>query len=123
MELIIRFDYGHVVPWVRKQHGGVEAIAGPDGLILRTPIETQGKDLTTVAEFTVKKGERVPFVLTWFESHQEPPKPVTADHALRDTEQFWTRWSQQCHPKTAWDDAVVRSLVVLKGLTYAPTGG
>ncbi len=123
MELIIRFDYGHIVPWVRQEHGGLEAIAGPDGLILRTPIETQGKDLTTVAEFTVKKGERVPFVLTWFESHQEPPKAVTADHALRDTEQFWTRWSEQCQPKTLWDDAVKRSLVVLKGLTYAPTGG
>src|SRR5438067_1250379 len=123
MELIIRFDYGHIVPWVRKRHGGLEAIAGPDGLILRTPIETHGKELTTVAEFTVKKGERVPFVLTWFESHQEPPKAVTADHALRDTEQFWTRWSEQCQPKTLWDDAVKRSLVVLKGLTYAPTGG
>src|SRR5947209_490316 len=71
MELIIRFDYGHVVPWVRKSHGGLEAIAGPDGLILRTPIATHGKDLTTVAEFTVKRGDRVPFVLTWFESHKE----------------------------------------------------
>src|SRR5580704_9288787 len=123
MELIIRFEYGSVIPWVRKAHDGLEAIAGPDGLILRTPVETQGKDLTTIAEFTVKKGERIPFVLTWFESHQEPPKPVTADHALRDTEQFWTRWSKQCHRKTSWDDAVTRSLVVLKGLTYAPTGG
>ncbi len=123
MELIIRFDYGQIVPWVRKRHGGLEAIAGPDGLILRTPIKTHGKDLTTVAEFTIKKGDRVPFVLTWFESHQEPPKPVAADHALRDTEQFWMRWSEQCQPKTLWDDAVKRSLVVLKGLTYAPTGG
>ena len=66
MELIVRFEYGSVIPWVRKAHDGLEAIAGPDGLILRTPVETQGKDLTTVAEFTVKKGERVPFVLTWF---------------------------------------------------------
>ena len=123
MELIIRFDYGQVVPWVRQAHGGLEAIAGPDGLILRTPIETHGKDLTTVAEFTVKKGERIPFVLTWFASHEEPPKSVTADHALRDTEQFWTRWSRCCYRKTPWDDALVRSLVVLKGLTYAPTGG
>src|ERR1700736_1160706 len=123
MDLIIRFDYGHVVPWVRKCHGGVEAIAGPDGLILRTPIQTRGKDLTTVAEFTVKKGERVPFVLTWFASHEEPPRAIHADHALRDTEQFWSRWSGQCHRKTAWEEAVVRSLIVLKGLTYAPTGG
>lgn len=123
MELIIRFDYGHVVPWVRKKHGGLEAIAGPDGLILRTPIETHGKELTTVAEFTVKKGDRVPFVLTWFESHKEPPKAVTADHALRDTEEFWSRWSKTCHGKTRWEEAIVRSLVVLKGLTYGPTGG
>ena len=123
MELIIRFDYGHVIPWVRKCHGGLEAIAGPDGLILRTPTETQGKDLTTVAEFTVKKGERVPFVLTWFASHEEPPKPVTADHALRDTENFWSDWAGHCHRKTPWEEALVRSLVVLKGLTYAPTGG
>ena len=123
MELIIRFDYGNVVPWVRKRHGGLEAIAGPNGLILRTPIQTHGKDLTTVAKFTVKKGDRVPFVLTWFESHQEPPEPVTADHALRDTEKFWAGWTKQCHRKTRWDDAIVRSLIVLKGLTYAPTGG
>ena len=123
MELIIRFDYGKIIPWVRKRHGGLEAIAGPDGLILRTPVKTHGKDLTTVAKFNVRKGDRVPFVLTWFESHQEPPKRVEADHALRDTEQFWTHWSTQCQRKTLWDDAVIRSLVVLKGLTYAPTGG
>jgi GH15 family glucan-1,4-alpha-glucosidase len=123
MELIIRFDYGQIVPWVRQEHGGLEAIAGPDGLILRTPIKTHGKDLTTVAEFTVKQGERIPFVLTWFASHEEPPKPVTADHALRDTEEFWANWSNHCHRKTPWDDALVRSLIVLKGLTYAPTGG
>ena len=123
MELIIRFDYGHIVPWVRQEHGGLEAIAGPDGLILRTPVDTRGKNLTTVAQFNVKQGERIPFVLTWFASHEEPPKPVTADHALRDTEEFWTRWSSCCHRKTPWDEALVRSLVVLKGLTYAPTGG
>ena len=123
MELIIRFDYGHIVPWVRRQHGGVEAVAGPDGLILRTPIKTKGKDLTTVADFNVGKGERIPFVLTWFASHSDPPKKVNAEHALRDTEDFWTEWAGRCHRKTSWDDAVVRSLVVLKGLTYAPTGG
>ena len=123
MELIIRFDYGHIVPWVRKEHDGVEAIAGPDGLILRTPIETRGKDLTTVAEFVVRKGDRVPFVLTWFQSHAEPPKPVNADHALRDTEKFWTTWTKKCQRKTPWDDAIIRSLITLKGLTYAPTGG
>src|SRR5207247_1954137 len=123
MELIIRFDYGRTTPWVRRAHGGLEAIAGPNGLILRTPVKTEGKDLTTVAEFTVKKGERVPFVLTWFASHSKPPKKVTPDHALRDTETYWKKWAKRCHRKTPWQDAVVRSLIVLKGLTYAPTGG
>src|SRR4029077_6124550 len=123
MELIIRFDYGQIVPWVRQRHGGVEAIAGPDGLILRTPIETYGKDLTTVTEFTVAKGERVPFVLTWFLSHKDPPRKVNAEHALRDTEKYWREWSGQCEIKGEWRDAIVRSLITLKGLTYAPTGG
>jgi GH15 family glucan-1,4-alpha-glucosidase len=123
MELIIRFEYGMVIPWVRKAHDGLEAIAGPDALILRTPIETQGKDLTTVAEFTVKSGARVPFVLTWFASHEEPPRAIHAEHALRDTEKFWHDWAGGCHYRGPWRDAVVRSLVTLKGLTYAPTGG
>ncbi|MEY2548325.1 MAG: hypothetical protein QOD64_907, partial [Verrucomicrobiota bacterium] len=83
MELIIRFDYGRVIPWVRKRDGSLEAIAGPDGLVLRTPIETRGEDLTTVAEFAVRKGDRVPFVLTWFASHKEQPRPIDHEHALR----------------------------------------
>jgi GH15 family glucan-1,4-alpha-glucosidase len=123
MELIIRFDYGQIVPWVRKGHDGVEAIAGPDGLILRTPMETYGKDLTTVAEFTVAKGDRVPFVLTWFLSHKDPPREVNAEHALRDTEKYWREWSKQYVVKGEWRDAIVRSLITLKGLTYEPTGG
>src|SRR6266700_1424293 len=123
MALIIRFDYGQIVPWVRKRHDGLEAIAGPDGLILRTPIETYGKDLTTVGEFTVAKGDRVPFVLTWFVSHKDPPRKVNAEHALRDTEKYWRTWSQQFRGQGEWRDAVMRSLIVLKGLTYAPTGG
>src|SRR2546421_6356192 len=123
MDLIIRFDYGRTIPWVRKAHGGLEAIAGPNGLILRTPVKTEGKDLTSVAEFTVKKGERVPFVLTWFASHAEPPRAIHADHALRDTEKYWKKWTKRCNRKTSWDDAVISSLVVLKGLTFAPTGG
>src|SRR6185295_1682956 len=82
MELIIRFEYGLVIPWVRKAHDGLEAIDGPDGLILRTPVETSGKDLTTVAEFSVKGGERIPFVLTWFASHRKPPRAINAEHAL-----------------------------------------
>ena len=123
MELIIRFDYGSVVPWVRRCYGGLEAIAGPDGLILRTPIETRGEDLKTVAEFTVGKGDRVPFVLTWYPSHEPPPREVHPENALRDTENFWSDWSNNFNHEGPWRDAVMRSLVTLKGLTYAPTGG
>jgi GH15 family glucan-1,4-alpha-glucosidase len=122
-ELIIRFDYGRMIPWVRRRDDALEAIAGPDGLVLRTPVETRGKDLTTIAEFSVKKGERIPFVLTWFRSHADPPKVVNPEHALRETEEFWNDWSSRFKRTGAWDDAVVRSLITLKGLTYAPTGG
>src|SRR3977135_78067 len=123
MELIIRFEYGLIIPWVRRAHGGLEAIAGPDALILRTPIETSGQELTTAAEFTVKEGEGIPFVLTWFASHQEPPRAIHADHALRDTEKFWNEWSGRCHYRGPWREAGMRSLLTLKGLSYAPTGG
>jgi GH15 family glucan-1,4-alpha-glucosidase len=123
MQLIIRFDYGQIVPWVRRRNGGLEAIAGPDALILRTPIETHGKDLTTTAEFTIGEGEQVPFVLTWFASHKDPPRAIHYEHALRDTEKYWRGWSNQFQGQGKWRDAVMRSLLVLKGLTYAPTGG
>jgi GH15 family glucan-1,4-alpha-glucosidase len=123
MELIIRFDYGSIVPWVRRRHGGLEAIAGPDALILHTPLETHGEDLKTVAEFTVQQGERVPFVLTWYASHEPPPREVDPEKALRETESYWSDWSKQCDHQGRWRDAVMRSLLTLKGLTYAPTGG
>ena len=123
MELIIRFDYGQVVPWVRKRNGGLEAIGGPDGLILRTPVETRGEELTTVANFAVKKGERVPFVLTWFASHTDSPRAIHPEHALQQTEEYWTEWAKHCRPAGPHREIVVRSLVTLKGLTYAPTGG
>jgi GH15 family glucan-1,4-alpha-glucosidase len=125
MELVIRFDYGNILPWVRrrKRFDGLEAVAGPDALILRTPVETHGKDLTTVAEFLVSKGDRVPFVLTWFASHTDPPRKINPEHALRDTEKFWTDWAKRFHRKGKWREAIVRSLITLKGLTYAPTGG
>ena len=122
MELVIRFDYGSTIPWVRKRHGGLEAVAGPNALILHTPIPTHGEDLKTVAEFSVAKGERVPFVLTWYASHEPPPKEVNAENALRDTESYWHEWSQRYERSGPWQDAVMRSLITLKGLTYAPTG-
>jgi len=123
MELIIRFDYGRIVPWVRKRDGALEAIAGPDALILRTPIETRGEDLTTVAEFTVSKGDRIPFVLTWYASHKEPPRAIDPEHALRETTAYWEKWSEKCEEFGEWQEPIVRSLITLKGLTYAPTGG
>ncbi|HEV3410739.1 MAG TPA: trehalase-like domain-containing protein, partial [Chthoniobacterales bacterium] len=108
MELIIRFDYGQIVPWVRKRKGALEAIAGPDALILRTPVHTHGEDLRTVAEFTVKQGERVPFVLTWFPSHEEQPRAINPEHALQETESFWQDWARSCRTHGPWREAVVR---------------
>ena len=123
MELIIRFDYGLIVPWVRKRDGALEAIAGPEALILRTPVQTHGEDLHTVAEFSVREGERIPFVLTWFPSHEEQPRAINPEQSLEETETFWTEWASPCRTQGPWREAVVRSLVTLKGLTYAPTGG
>src|SRR5438477_11426959 len=123
MELIVRFDYGDVVPWVRKCGDGLEAIAGPNALVLRTPIEPRGEDLTTAAEFEIAEGERAPFVLTWYPSHEKPPRAIQPEHALRDTETYWRDWAGCCEYGGKWSDAVVRSLVILKGLTYEPTGG
>ena len=123
MELIIRFDYGHVVPWVRKIDDTLQAIAGPDAVVLRTPVKTYGEDLRTIAEFTVNEGDRVPFVLTWFPSHEQAPPVVNPEQALTDTEAYWAEWAGGCRSYGAWHEPVIRSLITLKGLTYAPTGG
>jgi len=121
--LRLRFDYGHIVPWVRQQHGQLAGIAGPDAIWLRSEVPTYGKDMTTYADFTVSEGERVSFVLTWHPSHLAPPKAVDAVKALAETERFWSRWISSCTYDGPWRDAVARSLVTLKSLTYAPTGG
>jgi GH15 family glucan-1,4-alpha-glucosidase len=123
MDLVIRFDYGRAVPWVRRTAGGLQAIAGPDALELRTPVATRGEGLTTVAEFTVGPGDRVPFVLTWHPSHVAPPPPVHAEQAVAATEAWWQEWSNQCSTPDMLVDGVLRSLVTLKALTYGPTGG
>ena len=123
-ELRLRFDYGLVVPWVRHHDDMVEAIAGPDRVRLRTPAPTRGKEMSTVSDFTVRAGDRVPFVLTWNPSHESPPKPVDAEHALRDTLRFWTDWAHRGNPVHGpYRDAIKRSLLTLKALTYHPTGG
>ena len=123
-DLRLRFDYGLVVPWVRHHDDRVEAIAGPDRVRLRTPAPTRGKEMSTVSDFTVRAGDRVPFVLTWNPSHESPPKPVDAEHALRNTLRFWTDWAQRGSPVHGpYRDAIKRSLLTLKALTYQPTGG
>jgi GH15 family glucan-1,4-alpha-glucosidase len=123
MELALRFDYGSVVPWVRNLDGGLVGIAGPDAVILRTPVELEGRDFRTYASFTVSKGDRVPFVLTWFRSHEEPPKTVEPEAALKDTISYWQEWADRCTHGGRWHDDIHRSVLTLKALTYAPTGG
>jgi GH15 family glucan-1,4-alpha-glucosidase len=123
MELALRFDYGSVVPWVRNLDGGLIGIAGPDAVVLRTPVELEGRDFRTYASFTVSKGDRVPFVLTWFRSHEEPPKTVEPEEALKDTISYWQEWAERCTHGGRWHDDIHRSVLTLKALTYAPTGG
>jgi len=123
MQMRIRFDYGQVVPWMRRDEGALVATAGPDSCWLRSPVETRGEDLATFADFVVEEGERVPFVLTWEESHRSAPTAIDPEHALRKTLDYWSRWVSRCTYDGHWRDAVVRSLITLKALTYAPTGG
>jgi GH15 family glucan-1,4-alpha-glucosidase len=123
MDLVIRFGYGSMVPWVRRADGLLSAIAGPDALALWTPIETRGEDMTTVADFSVSATEHVPFVLTWYPSHEMAPRPVDASYATHDTQMWWEDWAATCTFEGEWRDAVMRSLITLKALTYQPTGG
>ena len=123
MQLVVRFDYGSIVPWVKRLNGTITAVGGPDALCLRTPVEARGENLTTVAEFWVSEGERVPFVLTWYPSNDPPPRELEADRALEDAEVFWSEWSSRCSYEGEWRDDVIGSLTVLKALTYGPTGG
>jgi GH15 family glucan-1,4-alpha-glucosidase len=127
-ELTIRFDYGRIVPWVRKRNHEEDtrvAIAGPDALCFRTHVTTRGEGMRTVSEFAVDEGERIPFVLTWFPSHEDVPPAVDPEQALEDTESFWREWSEACPLELPgdWAALVRRSLIVLKALTYDPTGG
>lgn len=124
MELIIRFGFGANIPWVRRAgNGELLAISGPDMTVLRTPVQTHGENMTTVADFIVDAGETIPFVLTYGASHRELPAAIDVDQALRDTESFWSDWADRCTYRGSRRDMVIRSLVTLKALTYAPTGG
>ena len=123
-ELILRFGYGAIVPWVtRLEDGALRAIAGPDMVVLRTPVHLRGADMTTVGEFTINKDDTIPFVLSYLPSHLPMHAPLDPTTALDDTETFWQDWSAKCRPAGPWSDAVLRSMITLKALTYAPTGG
>jgi GH15 family glucan-1,4-alpha-glucosidase len=123
-EFIARFDYGTSVPWMRRLDDGAHlAIAGSDMLVLRTPVALQGRDLTTVGEFEIAEGETVAFELTHRGSHLPVPQATDPSAALRETEEFWRCWSDKCAPAGPWTEAVKRSLITLKALTYRPTGG
>jgi GH15 family glucan-1,4-alpha-glucosidase len=123
MELVVRFDYGSSVPWVRRTDGALQAVAGPDALELRTPVETRGEGWATFADFEVGAGDRIPFVLTWHPSHRPAPHPVDAERAVAGTERWWQAWSARCVTPDLHRDQMLRSLITLKALTYAPTGG
>jgi GH15 family glucan-1,4-alpha-glucosidase len=124
LRLIIRFDYGRTIPWVRHlDDGGLVAIGGPNALALRTAVPVKGEELSTVAQFSVKAGERQSFVLTWYPSHDEPPAPVDVGEALDGTVRYWEKWAARCTYRGPWRPAVLRSLLTLKALTYVPTGG
>ncbi|MFJ6753158.1 glycoside hydrolase family 15 protein [Streptomyces sp. NPDC091266] len=123
--LRLRFDYGRVVPWVRHSDDCRVAVAGPDSVWLSTPGEstTYGKDFSTRSDFTVSEGERVAFVLTWHPSHEPRPRPIDPFQTLEDGLRDWHDWAARCRYDGPHRDAVIRSLITLKALTYAPTGG
>ena len=125
MELILRFDYGASVPWVTRVHDGkgIRAISGPDKAVLCAPVPLENRDMKTRARFDVAAGETFSFVLTHAASHLEAPAPVDPHAALADTERFWNKWARQCRVSGPWEAQVRRSLITLKALTYAPTGG
>jgi GH15 family glucan-1,4-alpha-glucosidase len=123
-ELILRFGYGATVPWVcRLEDNTLRAVAGPDMVLLNTPAKLHGENLTTVGDFAVSAGQTVPFVMTYAASHRPPPDCPEPMSILADTEEFWRKWSEKCQPAGPWTDLVRRSLITLKALTYAPTGG
>jgi GH15 family glucan-1,4-alpha-glucosidase len=125
MQLVIRFGFGVDIPWVKRaeDRSALLAIAGQDMTVLRTPVETRGEDMTTVADFEVGAGETIPFVLTYGPSHLDLPEPIDTEAALRETEAFWKEWCGRCTYEGEHRALVLRSLVTLKALTFQPTGG
>ena len=123
-ELVLRFGYGATVPWVtRVDDKTLRAIAGPDTVLVRSDTHLRGEDFMTVGEFTLSAGETAPFVLTYVPSVAPAPKPIDPQHALVSTQRYWERWAAKSQIGGPWKEAVTRSLITLKALTYAPTGG
>jgi GH15 family glucan-1,4-alpha-glucosidase len=122
-QLVVRFDYGSVVPWARRTDDGLLFVGGPDALRLRTPVAVRGENFTSTGEFRVRKGERIPFVLAYQPSHSPAAPAQDPDAMLLQTEQVWRAWSEQCTYQGPWRAMVLRSLITLKALIYAPTGG
>jgi GH15 family glucan-1,4-alpha-glucosidase len=123
MDLVVRFDYGWVVPWMLRAGDHLHGIAGPDSICLATPAGTRGENLRTICEFSVGPGDRVPFVFSWHPQFAEGGCGGDALAAITETEAWWRKWSGSCSYEGPWRDAVVRSLITLKALTYEPTGG
>ena len=126
MELVLRFNYGQAVPWVRRRDYGLSAVAGPDAVELHTAVALEGRDMKSTARFTVREKESVPFTLSYHRSHKTPHFVPDRSESLDRTISWWQEWSKRCRFDTkhhAWRDAVVRSLITLKLLTYGPTGG
>ncbi|HEY3239236.1 MAG TPA: glycoside hydrolase family 15 protein [Acidimicrobiia bacterium] len=123
MELVMRFDYGSILPWVRRVGDAVLAVAGPDALTLRADVPVRGADMTTVADFSVAAGQRVGFSLTWHPSTDPPAAPVDVERMIDDTESWWGEWAARCTYTGEWAEPVIRSLITLKALTFEPTGG
>lgn len=122
-QLALRFDYGNIIPWVRHDEHGIHAIAGPDAAYLVTDAPLRGEHLQTVSDFTVEAGQRIPFVLTWSPSHLGRPRKVDPEAVLEATESFWLQWADRCRITGPYREPVLRSLITLKALTFAPTGG
>ncbi len=122
MDLVVRFDYGWIVPWVRMVGEHLHGVAGPDFVCLATPVETRGENLRTIAEFSVGPGDEVPFVFSWHSQYSDGVCGGNAADKVAETEAWWRRWSERCSYQGPWRDAVVRSLITLKTLTYEPTG-
>jgi GH15 family glucan-1,4-alpha-glucosidase len=123
MELVVRFDYGQTIPWVTRHEHQWVGTAGPNAVSLWTRAPVHGEDLATVSEFSLREGEQLGFSLTWFPSHDTPPRPVDAAYAVAVTEEWWKTWAVACTYQGDYHEAVLRSLITLKALTYEPTGG